>query len=337
MSQEYTIFTGNSNNKGTNAISRLSEAPPWRTFSSDAKEARGKGYKASPEEINVVNAALHLRRPILITGKPGTGKTSLAYAVQHELELDPVLVWSITSKTTLQQGLYTYDAIARLQDSSLIENKEEIPSIGKYIRLGPLGTAFLNPTNDEGRRPKILLIDEIDKGDIDFPNDLLHIFEEGFFSIPEIARLPEEKKQSEGVQVDLYDESHGENGKAWLDASGKVQCEEFPLVIMTSNNEREFPPAFLRRCLRLDIQQPSKDRLEAIVASRIPESQKDLMAQVDALIDEFIELRDSGNHQLATDQLLNAIQLLLKGYDFGDNKQDKEILDKIIWRSLNEL
>lgn len=340
MSLQYQIFTGESKNKGTNAISRLSEAPPWRTFSNEAKETRGKGYKASPEEIDVVNAALHLRRPILVTGKPGTGKTSLAYAVQYELDLDPILVWSITSKTTLQQGLYTYDAIARLQDSSLSKDKGEIPPIGTYIRLGPLGTAFLNSQHVEGHRPKILLIDEIDKSDIDFPNDLLHIFEEGFFTIPEIARLPaEQKTRTKGVQVDVHDDSHGQDGKAWVDASGKVQCQEFPLVIMTSNNEREFPPAFLRRCLRLDIQPPSKERLTEIVASRIPESQENRMTQVEALIDRFVNLRDDSNdrRELATDQLLNAIQLLLKGYDFGDNKHDKEILDNIILRSLSEL
>lgn len=338
MSQKYTIFTGESKNKGTNAISRLSEAPPWRTFNNEAKKPRGKGYKASTEEIDVVNAALHLRRPILVTGKPGTGKTSLAYAVQYELDLDPVLVWSITSKTTLQQGLYTYDAIARLQDSSLSKDKGEITPIGKYIRLGPLGTAFLNPKNVEGHKPKILLIDEIDKSDIDFPNDLLHIFEEGFFTIPEIARLPtEQKTQLEGVQVDVHDDSHGQDGKVWVDASGKVQCQEFPLVIMTSNNEKEFPPAFLRRCLRLDIKQPSKEHLVEIVSSYIPESCKKQMAQVDVLIDKFIKLRNSDNHQLATDQLLNAIQLLLQGYDFGEGGDDEKILNKVILRSLSEL
>ncbi len=133
----------------------------------------------------------------MITGKQGTGKSSLAYAVAYELKLGEPLVWSITSKSALQQGLYQYDALACLQDASLLKSqlkednnisKAKMPDIGHYIRLGPLGTAFLT---SKSKKPRVLLIDEID---MDLPNDLLNLFEEGEFEIPELSRLPEEDK-----------------------------------------------------------------------------------------------------------------------------------------------
>src|SRR5437899_2329088 len=121
----------------------LPEPPPWRQFTDEARKARGTTFRTSEEEIELVNAALYLRRPLLITGRVGTGKTSLAYAVAHELQLGQVLLWPITTRSTLQQGLYSYDAIARLQDASLRESKvsisqdadDALPDIGRYIRL----------------------------------------------------------------------------------------------------------------------------------------------------------------------------------------------------------
>ena len=127
----------------------------------------------------MVNTALFLRRPLLITGKPGSGKSTLAHSVAYELNLGPVLRWPITTRSTLQDGLYRYDAIARLHEASL---RGGTPKIGPFVQLGPLGTAMV-PT----RWPRVLLIDEIDKSDIDLPNDLLNIFEEGEFEIPELA------------------------------------------------------------------------------------------------------------------------------------------------------
>ena len=172
-------------------IEDLPLSPSWRQF--ETKQSRGATFQARKEEIDLVNAALYLRRPLLVTGKPGTGKTSLAYAVARELELGEVLTWSITTRTTLKDGLYNYDAIGRLQDAQS-QGKDNVQNIGRYIRLGALGTAML-PSS----RPRALLIDEIDKSDIDLPNDLLHIFEEGEFLIPELQRIAQDHRANAHV------------------------------------------------------------------------------------------------------------------------------------------
>lgn len=280
------------------AIDRRGAPPPWRDYSARRRRPASDWFQASPEDIEMVNAALHLRRPLLVTGKPGCGKSSLAAAVADKLGLGPVLRWSINTRSTLQEGLYHYDAVGRLQAASLQPTQGRVaPPIGEFLRLGPLGTALLPRA-----RPRVLLIDEIDKSDIDLPNDLLHVFEEGEFDIPEIVRLA---RAGERVRIRL----HGSDEEVEL-PDGHVQAEAFPVVFMTSNGERDFPQAFMRRCLHLRMQLPSKDTLAKIVSAHLG---AEAMENATGLITDFLEARDRDGKTLATDQLLNAVYLVSSG------------------------
>ncbi|MDD1418668.1 MoxR family ATPase [Dolichospermum sp. ST_sed1] len=305
----WQIFTGNSK---PHDDWELPKSPNWRPFGKEIdpnknrSDIRGETFQPREEEIKMVNAALYLRRPLLITGKPGTGKSSLAYAVARELKLGEVLYWPITSRTVLKDGLYSYDAIARLQEVKQQQNPSKANNIEDYITLGSLGTALL-----PSAKPRILLIDEIDKSDIDLPNDLLNIFEEGRFDIEELVRL---KNQIPTVNVrTAYTARNSEKI-----TEGRVICTAFPLVILTSNGERDFPPPFLRRCLRLNMQEPKKEHLVKIIAAHLGEEIKDFddstklkNEALDQLVDNFITARDSKT--LANDQLLNALFMVTKG------------------------
>lgn len=282
------------------------EAPPWRRFSGGCGDAsRPRPYLIGPEEADVVNAALLLRRPLLVTGHPGTGKSSLAYAVAHELSLGPVLAWPVNSRSTLQDALYRYDAIGRLREANLRRERTEGdtepfpdgPGIGSYVRLGPLGTALV-----PGERPRVLLVDELDKGDVDLPNDLLTVFEEGEFEIPELARLPELEGTIEVLTADPR--------RTVPVTRGRLRCSQFPVVVITSNGEREFPPAFLRRCVRLALPEPNEARLRDIVRAHLGDA---ALEGVDDLLRAFLDRRARG--ELATDQLLNAVFLRKGGVE----------------------
>ncbi|MCX5330689.1 MULTISPECIES: MoxR family ATPase [unclassified Streptomyces] len=291
----WRLFRGN----GTQRDVAIPQAPPWRRFTpSQQNSALPTPYLIGAAEADVVNAALHLRRPLLVTGYPGTGKSSLAYAVAHELGLGRVLHWPINSRSTLQEALYRYDAVARLREANLRRDRHDTePGIGSYVRLGPLGTALV-PRD----RPRVLLVDELDKGDVDLPNDLLTVFEEGEFEVPELARLTEEESTVQVLTDDPDDQVPV--------VRGRVRCTEFPVVVITSNGEREFPPAFLRRCIRLDLPEPDEQRLRDIVEAHLGAA---ALEDVDDLVREFLGRRAPG--ELATDQLLNAVFLRKGGVD----------------------
>ncbi|MFF4317066.1 AAA family ATPase [Streptomyces sp. NPDC001507] len=295
---DWRLFRGD----GLSRAVTFPPAPPWRRFHPEepdgSQTARHRPYLIDPDDADIVNAALHLRRPLLVTGHPGTGKSSLAHAIALELALGPVLHWPINSRSTLEDALYNYDAIGRMREANLRRDMDgSEPGIGQYVRLGPLGSALL-----AHERPRVLLVDELDKGDVDLPNDLLTVFEEGEFEIPELSRLSEE-------HATVHVRTDDPNASAAV-VRGRVRCREFPVVVITSNGEREFPPAFLRRCVRLDLPEPDEERLRDIVAAHLgPEALHD----IDDLLEEFLGRRAPG--ELATDQLLNAIFLRKGGVD----------------------
>ncbi|KUJ68392.1 AAA family ATPase [Streptomyces albus subsp. albus] len=273
--------------------------------------------RADTQEADRVNAAILLRRPLLVTGRPGTGKSTLAYRISRELGLGRVLRWPITTRTTLRSGLYGYDAVGRVHAAAAAQTAGPDPAdIGDFLQLGPLGTAML-----PHRLPRVLLIDEFDKGDIDLPNDLLDIFEAGEFSIPELVRI---RSRRPTVEVLTDDPARGT-----VIAGGRVRCRAFPIVVITSNGEREFPPAFLRRCLELRLPDPDADRLAAIVAAHLGRADDPRARE---LIEMFVE-RSRHEGGLAADQLLNAVYLATS--DAYHPGSDWEELLHAVWHRLD--
>ncbi|MEV6565356.1 AAA family ATPase [Streptomyces kronopolitis] len=332
-------------------IEHLPPPPPWRDFDGgplvappaalDPSSERRLGvqhreashHRPGETERELVNAALYLRRPLLVTGAPGSGKSTLAHSVAYELGLGRVLGWPVVSRSTLREGLYDYDAIGRLQDLQIARatpagvqsatppgddpTDEPGGGIGRYIRLGPLGTALL-----PSARPRVLLVDELDKSDIDLPNDLLNVLEEGEFRIPELERLagsaPEvEVLSDDGAQVTVRD--------------GRVRCHAFPFIVLTSNGERDFPAPLLRRCIHLHIPVPDKERLAAMVRAHFGEGAAE---RYDAVIDRFLD-REPGDVR-AVDQLFNAIHLTQKaGWTDEDEEETRRRLTAELMRPLD--
>ncbi|MHA6719418.1 AAA family ATPase [Sphingomonas sp. RS6] len=228
-----------------------------------------QSYVATDDLKVAVNAAVTLRRPLLVKGEPGTGKTVLANEIARSVGA-PLIEWNIKSTTKAQQGLYDYDAVARLRDGQLGDPR--VHDIGNYIRKGKLWEAFASPTLP------VLLIDEIDKADIEFPNDLLQELDRMAFHVYET----------------------GED----------VQARERPIVVITSNNEKDLPDAFLRRCFFHYIKFPDRETMQAIVDVHFPGIQKLLVSRA---LDIFYEIRNVPGikKKPSTSELLDWLKLLL--------------------------
>jgi MoxR-like ATPase len=258
------------------------------------------GYIVSPALVDAVNCAIALERPLLIKGEPGTGKTLLAQHVAEGLGL-PIERWHIKSTTKAQDGLYVYDTVQRLNDARFGEG--DVSNIRAYIRLGPMGRSFAA----ESRH--VLLIDEVDKADLEFPNDLLRELDEMRFTISE--------------------------------TSDEVVAKQRPVVIITSNNEKELPDAFLRRCVFHFIEFPGRELMKQIVAVHHPHLEVELLDQV---LIKFYWLREQGElrKKPSTSELIDWIAVLQRsGLSADDielhipflgsllkNEKDTEALDK---------
>jgi MoxR-like ATPase len=278
----------------------LPSAPPWRHPGKRRERVLAQTFKADPALVDAVNTALYLRRPLLLTGKPGTGKSSLVHSVAHQLALGQVIEWAVNSRSTLQDGLYQYDALARLQHVQQLSARMgdqggtggDAEELGLFLTLGPLGTALASK-----RAPRALLVDEIDKSDVDLPNDLLNVLDTGHFVIPELKRAAERQPN---VKI-------AARGDEWIEVTrGEITFTEYPFIVMTSNGERDFPAPFLRRCVQCTIPEPTETDLQRIVSAHF--SGLPLGDDISQLIKEFVKQR--GSVELATDQLLNAVHLL---------------------------
>ena len=246
-----------------------------------SKFSSTKDYIATSELIESVNASIQLEKPLLIKGEPGTGKTKLAEEIASKLNTN-LIKWNIKSTTKAHQGLYEYDAVSRLRDSQLGDLK--VKKIENYIRKGVLWNAF------EAKEKPVLLIDEIDKADIEFPNDLLH--------------------ELDAMEFFVYETSQN------------ISAKQRPIVIITSNNEKDLPDAFLRRCFFHYINFPGVETLQEIVKVHYPDIKKNIL---NSSLKSFLNVRETPGMKKkpSTSELLDWIKLIL-----ADDLSAEELSDK---------
>lgn len=226
-------------------------------------------YIATKELQIAVNAAIHLQKPLIVKGEPGTGKTLLAHEIARALN-KKIITWHIKSTTSAQQGLYEYDAVSRLRDSQL--GNKDVENIANYVKKGKLWEAF------EADESVVLLIDEIDKADIEFPNDLLLELDKMEFYVYELQKT--------------------------------IKAHNRPIIIITSNNEKELPDAFLRRCLFHYIRFPDKETMQRIVDVHFPDLQQELVTNAMQVFYQLREIRGV-KKKPSTSELIDWLKLIL--------------------------